>query len=134
MKNLEPIFNKINELLIEELPRQIDKINKRYNDGIILEQFHNNSLEDKCDTLPCYDCIIQESECTQKDRIIEVVLISLTLKIKLKPNTKKKMAHYFRYDDAIFHTFFDAKTDLWTGGYAGDSHYDSTKLILRIEN
>ena len=134
MKDLEPIFNKINELLIEELPRQIDKINKDRNDGIILEQFQNTSLEEKCDTLPSYDCVLHETECTQKDRIIDIVLLSLTLTIKLKPNTKNKMARYSRYKQAIFYTFFEAETDLWNGFFDGPSHMNSIKLVWRIEN
>ena len=134
MKDLEPIFNKINELLIEELPRQIDKINKEHNDEIILEQFQNTSLEEKCDTLPCYECTLQESEYTQKDRIIEIALISLTFVIKLKPNTKKKIAHYCRYKKAIFQTFYEAQTELWDSFYDGPSNLDSIKLVWRIDN
>ena len=134
MRNLEPIYNKINELLIEELPRQIDKINKARNDGIILEQFKNCSLEDNGEALPRYECIMHESEATQKDRIIEVTLLSLTLRIKLKPNTKHKMIHYFRYKEAIWRTFFDAETDLWDGFFDGPTHKDMIKLIWRIEH
>ncbi len=134
MKDLEPIYNKINELLIEELPGQIDKINKDYNDGIILEQFQNTCLEEKCDKLPSYECVLNESEYTQKDRLIEIVLLSITLTIKLKPNTKKKMARYSRYRQAIFNTFIETETDLWNGFYDGPSHMDSVKLVWRIEN
>ncbi len=134
MKDLEPIYNKINELLIEELPIQIDKINKDYNDGIILEQFQNTCLEEKCDNLPSYECVLHECEYTQKDRIIEIVLLSLTLTIKLKPNIKKKMARYSRYKQAIFNTFFEAETNLWNYFFDGPSHMDSIKLIWSIES
>lgn len=45
MKNLEPVYNKINTLIIEELPSYIDKINKLNNDDIILESLHNIDIE-----------------------------------------------------------------------------------------
>lgn len=88
----------------------------------------------KCDTLPCYECTLHESEYTQKDRIIEMVNLSLTFTIKLKPNTRNKMLHYSRYKQAIYNTFYEAETDLWNDFYDGQSHMDSVKLVWRIEN
>lgn len=35
MKSFEPVFNKLSELFIENLPEYIRKINEEYNDGII---------------------------------------------------------------------------------------------------
>lgn len=73
----------------------------------------------KCDTLPCYECTLHESEYSQKDRIIEMVNLSLTFTIKLKPNTRNKMLYYCRYKQAIYNTFYEAETDLWNDFYDG---------------
>lgn len=88
----------------------------------------------KCDTLPCYECTLHESEYSQKDRIIEMANLSLTFTIKLKPNTRNKMLHYSRYKQAIYNTFYEAETDLWNDFYDGLSNRDSIKLIWKIEN
>lgn len=133
MKNLEPIFHKINELLIEELPRQIDLINKEINDGIILEQFKNINPEEKCENLPCYECSLNGVEYSQKDRIIETAVLSMTVKVKLKPNCRNKTERYIRYTNAIFHTFYDTETDLWCDIYVQVSTLDSIKLNWKIE-
>lgn len=72
----------------------------------------------KCNTLPCYECTLHESEYS----------------IKLKLNTRNKMLHYSRYKQAIYNTFYEAETDLWNDFYDGQSHMDSVKLVWRIEN
>ena len=41
MKNFEDVYKELEEMLIEQLPVYIQKINEEKNDGIILKEFYN---------------------------------------------------------------------------------------------
>ena len=45
MKTFETVYNELENLLIKKLPEYIEKINKQYNDNLILKDLENTSLE-----------------------------------------------------------------------------------------
>ena len=70
MKSFEPVYKELEELFIQQLPEYIQKINIEHNDGIILKSFQNTKLDEYCLKLPCFKFSIEESEYSEKDRII----------------------------------------------------------------
>ncbi len=99
MKSFEPVYKELEYLLIQKLPECIDKINKEYNDGIILKPFENTSLEENCIKLPSFTFNIEESEYSEKDRIIENTIF--TVNIKIKECEKNSIVIFNRYLEAL---------------------------------
>lgn len=44
IKSFEPVYKELEELLVQKLVDYIEKVNKKYNDGIILKTLENHSL------------------------------------------------------------------------------------------
>ena len=84
MKSLETVYNELEELLIKKLPEYIEKINKQHNDGLILKTFENTTLSENCIKTPSFTFDIEESEYSEKDRIIENTVFTISLEIKLQ--------------------------------------------------
>ena len=101
MKSFEPVYKELEYLLIQKLPDYIEKINKEHNDGIILKTFENKSLEENCIKTPSFIFNIEETEYSEKDRIIENTVFTVSLEIKLQPNTEKRTIIFWRYFEAI---------------------------------
>ena len=101
MKNFEPVYQELENLLINKLPEYIEKINKEHNDGIILKPFENKSLEENCIKTPYFSFKLEETEYEEKDRIIENTIYTISLEIKLPPNTEQKTIILYRYFEAI---------------------------------
>lgn len=101
MKNFEPVYKELENLFINKLPEYIEKINKEHNDGIILKPFENKSLEENCIKTPSFSYNLEETVCEEKDRIIENSAFTISLEIKLHPNTENKVFMFWRYLDAI---------------------------------
>ena len=101
MKSFEPVYKELEYLLIQKLPECIDKINKEHNDGIILKPFENKSLEENCIKTPSFIFNIEESEYSEKDRIIENTVFTVSLEIKLEANKQNKTIILWRYYEAI---------------------------------
>ena len=101
MKSFEPVYKELEYLLIQKLPEYIEKINKEHNDGIVLKTFENTSLEENCIKLPSFTFNIEETEYSEKDRIIENTVFTVNLEIKLPPNTEEKTIILWRYFEAI---------------------------------
>ncbi len=97
INNFETIYNELEILLINRLPESIAKINKEHNDGIILKPFQNTSLEENCLKTPSFSFEIEEAEYTEKDRIIENTIYTISLEIKLSPEP----LIFYRYVEAI---------------------------------
>ena len=83
MKSFEPVYKELEYLLIQKLPDYIEKINKEHNDGIILKPFENTSLSENCIKTPSFIFNIEETEYSEKDRIIENTIYTISLEIKL---------------------------------------------------
>lgn len=101
MKNFEPVYKELENLFINKLPENIEKINKEHNDGIILKSFENKSLEENCIKIPSFSFKIEDSECSEKDRIIENTVFKISLEIKFNSYTENKSIFLYRYVEAI---------------------------------
>ena len=101
MKSFEPVYKELEYLLIQKLPKCIEKINKEHNDGINLKPFENISLEENCIKTPSFIFNIEESEYSEKDRIIENTVFTVSLEIKLEANKQNKTIILWRYFEAI---------------------------------
>lgn len=101
MKNFEPVYKELEYLFINKIPEYIEKTNKEHNDGIILKPFENKSLEENCIKTPSFSFKFEETEYEEKDRIIENTIYTISLEIKLPPNTENKTIILYRYFEAI---------------------------------
>ena len=101
INNFETIYKELENLLINKLPENIEKINKEHNDGIILKPFQNTSLEENCIKTPSFSFRMEEAEYTEKDRIIENTTYTINLEIKLPPDIDKMSIIFYRYIEAI---------------------------------
>lgn len=97
INNFETIYKELENLLINRLPENIEKINKEHNDGIILKPFENKTLEENCIKTPSFSFKLEETEYEEKDRIIENTIYIISLEIKLTPET----LIFYRYVEAI---------------------------------
>lgn len=107
MKSFEIVYKELEYLLIQKLPESIEKINKENNDGIILKPFENKSLEENCIKTPSFTLNIEETEYSEKDRIIENTVFSIRLEIKLPSYIENKVILLCRYLEAIEKTLSD---------------------------
>ena len=101
MKSFEPVYKELEELFIQKLPDFIEKINKEYNDGIIIKTFENTSLEENCIKTPSFIFNIEETEYSEKDRIIENTVFKVSFELKLLSEMKQKTNFFWRYVEAI---------------------------------
>ena len=97
INNFETIFKELENLLINRLPENIEKINKEHNDGIILKPFENKCLEENCIKTPYFSFKFEETEYEEKDRIIENTIYTISLEIKQTPEP----LIFYRYVEAI---------------------------------
>ncbi len=107
MKNFEPVYKELENLFINKLPDYIEKINKEHNDGIILKAFENTTLEENCINAPSFIFNIEETDYSEKDRIIENTIFSISFEIKLQSHTENKIILLCRYLEAIEKTLSD---------------------------
>lgn len=111
MKSFETVYKELEYLLIQKLPESIEKINKENNDGIILKTFENKSLEENCIKTPSFTFDIDETEYSEKDRIIENTVFSISLEIKLQPHTEKTSILFWRYVESFQNMFNEYESD-----------------------
>lgn len=113
MKSFEPVFNKLSELFIENLPEYIRKINEKYNDSIILKPFENKDLITPYNKLPCFKLSTEEAEYIEKDRIIETTVFVVSFTVLLQPLHKESLQHFWRYVEAISKMIKEIDYDEW---------------------
>ena len=101
MKSFEPIYKELEELFIHNLPDYIEKINRNYNDGILIKKFENRTLDEDCIKKPCFKFSPEDSEYSEKDRIIENTVFKISLELILQQEIKKKDIFFWRYAEAI---------------------------------
>lgn len=130
MKSFEPIFNKLSELFIETLPEYIRKINEFYNDGLLIKYFENKDLMSNCNKLPCFRFSTEEAEYTQKDRIIENTVYTVSFTVLLPPFAEKKLNEFWRYVESIKTMLEETETDIWCS--IEMSNIVENKIFLRI--
>ena len=108
MKNFEPVYKELETLFINKLPECIEKINKEHNDGIILKPFENKILEENCIKTPSFTFKLEE---TEKDRIIENTIYTISLEIKLPQFYENPIIIMWRYIEAIKRMIAEEATD-----------------------
>ena len=128
MKSFEIVYKELEYLLIQKLPENIEKTNKEHNDGIILKTFENKSLEENCIKTPSFTFNIEETEYSEKDRIIENTVFSISLEIKLQPHTEKKSILFWRYVESIENLIDEYESDNLFGIYKTEKN----KIFIRI--
>ena len=128
MNSLEIVYKELEYLLIHKLPENIEKTNKEHNDGIILKTFENKSLEENCIKTPSFTFNIEETEYSEKDRIIENTVFSISLEIKLQPHTEKKSILFWRYVESIENLIDEYESDNLFGIYKTEKN----KIFIRI--
>ena len=101
MKSFEPVYKELEYLLIQKLPDYIEKINKEHNDGIIIKPFENTSLSENCIKTPSFIFNMEETEYSEKDRIIENTVFKVSFELKLLSEMKQKTNFFWRYVEAI---------------------------------
>ena len=128
MKSFEPIYKELEYLLIQKLPECIDKTNKEHNDGIILKSFENKSLEENCIKTPSFIFNIEETEYSEKDRIVENTIYTVSIELKLQPNIELRPIIFSRYSEAI--ALIIQKDDMWIDCKITNSK--GNKIVMRI--
>ena len=101
VKSFEPVYKRLNELFINELPAYIEKENKEHNDGIILKEFENKYIEENCILLPSFVFAMEDSEYSEKDRILENTVFCIRIEVKLQQNIESKNLVFWRYVEAV---------------------------------
>ena len=99
--SFESAYKELEELIIQKLPDYIEKINKEHNDGLVLKSFGNTKLTEDCIKTPSFAFNIEESEYSEKDRIIENTIFTVSFELKLPPEMKQKSIVFWRYAEAI---------------------------------
>ena len=130
MKTFELVFNKLSELFIETLQDYILKINLVHNDGIILKNFENKDLLSNCNKLPRFQFSTEEAEYTEKDRIIENTVYSVSLTIYLPPYEENSLLVFWRYVESINRMLEELETDVWHS--IEMTKVTKSKMIFRI--
>ena len=130
MKSFEPVFKKLTELFIENLPEYVQKINEQYNDGIILKPFENKDLITPCNKLPSFNFSIEEAEYTEKDRIIENTIYSIGLIVNLPTYGENTILLFMRYVESINKMIDELKPEIFYSLYI--TKVTKNKIFFRI--
>ncbi len=101
MKNFEDVYRELEEMLIEQLPVYIQKINEEKNDGIILKEFYNSKLNEDCKRLPSFSLKMNDAEYDEKDRILGNTVFAVGIEINLEKDYENKTIEFWRYERAI---------------------------------
>ena len=128
MKSFEPIYKELEELFIHNLPDYIEKINRNYNDGILIKKFENRTLDEDCIKKPCFKFSLEDSEYSEKDRIVENTIYTVSIELKLQPNIELRPIIFSRYSEAI--ALIIQKDDMWIDCKITNSK--GNKIVMRI--
>ncbi len=101
INSFERTYKELENLLINKLPGNIEKINLEHHDGIILKPLQNIKLEENCIKTPSFSFNLEETEYTEKDRIIENTVFNMRFEIKITDYQKDKIIIYWRYFETI---------------------------------
>lgn len=111
IKSFEPVYKELEYLFIDKLPEYIEKINKEHNDGIIIKRFENHRLEEDCIKLPSFKFNLEEAEYSEKDRIIENTVFSVSFEIKNPAFYENATVILWRYFEAINRMIDEIESD-----------------------
>ena len=71
------------------------------NDGLIIYPFENKTLLENCQKQPCFKFELQETEYSEKNRIIENTVFESSFEIKTKAENDKRIIELCRYEEAL---------------------------------
>ena len=133
MKSFEPVYDRLEEIIINDLPEEIEKVNKCFNDGLIIKPFKNKKLEDNTKDTPSFIFKMEDAEYTEKDRILENTIYKISLEIKLPENETDKRHKQFRYLLAIENLLSAHETeDEWQDIHVAFSSFEKAKIKITI--
>ena len=130
IKSFEPVYKEVENLFINKLPDYIEKINKEYNDGLILKVFENKKLDENCIKLPFFKFTFNSGVYNEKDRIIENAIFNAKLELKIEEDKRNNVSTFWRYAEAVSMMFEQEETDFF---YSITDIQDS-KIEIKIIN
>lgn len=101
MKSAEKAYDDLKNKLLSKLPLYIEEINKKYNDGIILEQFTNTGNPTAPLKLPYWKINFETAEYSEKDILIENSVFKFSIELHAIGNGEELMRKLWRYGEAI---------------------------------
>ena len=101
LKSAEKAYDDLKNKLLSELPSYIEEINKKYNDGIILEQFTNTGNPTAPLKLPYWKINFETAEYSEKDILIENSVFKFSIELHAIGNGEELMRKLWRYGEAI---------------------------------
>lgn len=101
LKSAEKAYDELKNKLLTELPSYIEEINKKYNDGIILEQFTNTGNPTVPLKLPYWKINFETAEYSEKDILIENSVFKFSIELHAIGNGEELMRKLWRYGEAI---------------------------------
>lgn len=110
MKSAEQVYDELKNKLLNELPLYIEEINKKYNDGIILEQFTNTENTTNSLKAPYWKINFEEAEYSEKDILIENSVFKFSIELHATGNGEELMRKIWRYGEAIERIGFKIKS------------------------
>ena len=110
MKSAEQVYDELKNKLLNELPLYIEEINKKYNDGIILEQFTNTENTTNSLKAPYWKINFEEAEYSEKDILIENSVFKFSIELHATGNGEGLMRKIWRYGEAIERIGFKIKS------------------------
>ena len=110
LKSAEQVYDELKNKLLNELPLYIEEINKKYNDGIILEQFTNTENTTNSLKAPYWKINFEEAEYSEKDILIENSVFKFSIELHATGNGEELMRKIWRYGEAIERIGFKIKS------------------------
>lgn len=110
LKSAEQVYDELRNKLLNELPLYIEEINKKYNDGIILEQFTNTENTTNSLKAPYWKINFEEAEYSEKDIFIENSVFKFSIELHATGNGEELMRKIWRYGEAIERIGFKIKS------------------------
>lgn len=101
LKSAEQVYDELKNKLLNELPSYIEEINKKYNDGIILEQFTNTGNPTAPLKLPYWKINFETAEYSEKDILIENSVFKFSIELHAIGTGEELMRKLWRYGEAM---------------------------------
>ena len=110
LKSAEQVYDELKNKLLNELPLYVEEINKKYNDGIILEQFTNTENTTNSLKAPYWKINFEEAEYSEKDILIENSVFKFSIELHVTGSGEELMRKIWRYGEAIERIGFKIKS------------------------
>lgn len=101
LKSAEQVYDELKNKLLNDLPNCIEEINRKYNDGIILEQFTNTGNDKNTLRSPYWRINFEEAEYSEKDIMIENSIFKFSIELHATGTGEELMRKLWRYGETI---------------------------------